>query len=261
MAAAHQPAGEVLLARPNVRLAAGAIVSATDEPWRLCCVEPASRVSTAVECVWTLVPQRLLTALPPDDARYRIARELVETEEAYGNAMALLADTLLAPLQRPGVGVLPGPLLAKIFSSTPRIAAVSRALSGAMRLRLAPHAYVAERAPLGATLLRCVRAHGGLLGGSAFADAHVQYINNFEQSQRALEAAGRQFPEWTAFVRHWHLLLPACGHGDAQLADLMIRPVQRIPRLRLLLEQLVGATPAHHPDRPATEQALSLIHI
>ena len=39
------------------------------------------------------------------------------------------------------------------------------------------------------------------------------------------------------------------------IADLLIRPVQRVPRIKLLLEQIVAATPVDHPDRAETERA------
>ena len=252
----HTPGGDMLLARTNVLLASGAHVYADEERWRLCCVPPASRSSVTGECLWTFAPERMLSACPPDDARYRIMMELVETEEAYGESMGLVASTLIAPLQRPDVAILPAMLIAKIFSSTDRIASVSRAISSSLRPQLAGSAYEPETAPLGAVLLACLRSQDGLLGGAKFADAHVQYVNNFEQSQRALDAAEKAHPEWRSFLKHWHLLLPAVGKGSVQLSDLLIRPVQRVPRLKLLLEQLVKETPPDHPDRAASERAL-----
>ena len=109
-----------------------------------------------------------------------VALELVETEEAYGASMHLLASTLVAPLQRADVTILPAPLVTKIFSSTTRIADVSRDLSAALRPVLKPGAYNAADAPVGAVLLSSLRSQGGLLSGSRFAEAHVQYVNNFE---------------------------------------------------------------------------------
>ena len=92
---------------------------------------------------------------------------------------------------------------------------------------------------------------------------YIQYVNGFEQSQRALRQADESVPEWKAFQKHWRLLLPAImppsggsdwgdtasgggGFGGGgrrseplptSVADLLIRPVQRVPRLKLLLEQ------------------------
>ena len=180
----------------------------------MCCVEGASRASRAGDCMWTFVPEAVLTPSPPDDARYKVATELVETEEAYGESMSLLASTLIAPLQRPGVSILPAPAIARIFSSTERIAAVSKELSSALRAPLKAGTYDAARAPLGAVLLHSLRSQDGLLGGSRFADAHVQYVNNFEQSQRALDSADKANPEWRQFLKAWHLLMPAVGKGD-----------------------------------------------
>ena len=57
----------------------------------------------------------------------------------------------------------------------------------------------------------------------------IQYISNFEQSQRALKFAEER-EEWQYFVKHWRMLLPAAGRGSHAIGDLLIQPVQRIPR-------------------------------
>ena len=96
------------------------------------------------------------------------------------------------------------------------------------------------------------------------------------QSQRALETAEKQHPEWRHHLHAWGLLVPALSQslgrsdakgegkgegkgdakdegkgigkgvaslnwkgGEASLRDLLIRPVQRVPRLKLLLEELL----------------------
>lgn len=92
-------------------------------------------------------------------------------------------------------------------------------------------------------------AKSGLLGGSRLGDLYVQYVNNYEQSTRALRAA-EEHEEWRYFMKHWALLTEATGHGRHSLPSLLIQPVQRIPRYKLLLEQLLKETSTEHPDHP-----------
>lgn len=55
-------------------------------------------------------------------------------------------------------------------------------------------------------------------------------------------------------------MLAACrGSNPLDLEALLIQPVQRIPRYRLLLEDLVKNTPASHPDKANLEASLSNI--
>lgn len=46
---------------------------------------------------------------------------------------------------------------------------------------------------------------------------------------------------------------------NLDLESMLIMPVQRIPRYRLLLEQLLKYTPADHEDYPSVKQALDMI--
>lgn len=96
------------------------------------------------------------------------------------------------------------------------------------------------------------------LGASHFASAYIQYVNNYDQSSRALKAA-EDIVEWVYFEKHWRLLTKASGRGNYSVADLLIQPVQRIPRYKLLLEEVLKGTPADHPDHPLVAEALDRI--
>ena len=63
--------------------------------------------------------------------------------------------------------------------------------------------------------------------------------------------------EFTYFMKHHRMLLAALGHGSHAIHDLLIQPVQRIPRYRLLLEQLLKSTPGDHPDTKLLKDALN----
>jgi hypothetical protein len=58
------------------------------------------------------------------------------------------------------------------------------------------------------------------------------------------------------------LLRPVVCRGrckNMDLVSLLVTPIQRVPRYRLLLEELVKVTPPFHKDRPALQKALSAV--
>ena len=96
---------------------------------------------------------------------------------------------------------------------------------------------------------------------SQLSSLYVQYVNNFEQSTRML-AACEEREEWRYFVKHWQALMNATGHlkgGGGGVTNLLIQPVQRVPRYKLLLEELLKLTPASHPDHESTTASLAAI--
>ena len=51
----------------------------------------------------------------------------------------------------------------------------------------------------------------------------------------------------------------ATATSRASVADLLIQPVQRLPRYRLLLEQLLRHTPPAHPEHAPLRTALAAV--
>ena len=176
-----------------------------------------------------------------------MALELAHTERTYGRALRLMARTLVQPLRE--TETLSSTEIVKLFSSTEELADLSEMLL--------------------CKLAECVRDWGAqssvgdafLQGGemAMFSGLYVQYVNNYEQSQRML-AACEDKVEWKFFVKHWQVLMAATGRLPSSgqgINNLLIQPVQRIPRYKLLLEQLLKETPEGHPDHEPLTVALT----
>uniref|UniRef100_A0A8C4X171 Rho guanine nucleotide exchange factor 17 n=1 Tax=Eptatretus burgeri TaxID=7764 RepID=A0A8C4X171_EPTBU len=76
------------------------------------------------------------------------------------------------------------------------------------------------------------------------ADSYVAYIDNFLNAKEAVRLAREAKPAFNKFLEH-------CMRENKEkqaLADLMIKPVQRIPRYELLIKDLLKHTPEEHPD-------------
>ena len=257
----HQPSTRA----SAVPLAEGTVVNVTRETWR------EGQVDDGEVAYWTFVPESILAApaaegqsppaaagdKPPSahahDPRYKVARELMMTEESYGKALHLIKDTLMGPLSQGSV--LPPQTIAKIFSCSDRISELSDALLEQMRAAVETWDGTTTRV---SDVFAAHIERSGLMGSCRLADLYVQYVNNYEQSSRARRAAD-EVVEWTYFLKHWRLLTEAMGRGSHELDSLLIQPVQRMPRYKLLLEELLKSTPADHPDRAGLEHTLERI--
>lgn len=86
-------------------------------------------------------------------------------------------------------------------------------------------------------------------------DAYSAFINHFLQARAAVRVATVTRP---AFVRY----MEQCSREHKEkltLQDLMIMPVQRIPRYELILKDMIKHTPHDHPDHGSLQLALGEI--
>jgi hypothetical protein len=84
---------------------------------------------------------------------------------------------------------------------------------------------------------------------------YTEYLVNYEpamQRRGYLLTRNRRFAEFVAKVEKE-------PNVNQSLESLLILPVQRIPRYRLLLEQLMKFTPESHPDYTVVKHALDKI--
>uniref|UniRef100_A0A1X7T9I4 DH domain-containing protein n=1 Tax=Amphimedon queenslandica TaxID=400682 RepID=A0A1X7T9I4_AMPQE len=79
------------------------------------------------------------------------------------------------------------------------------------------------------------------------------YINYFEVTKEALSSCDRQFPRFHAFLK-CNESKPECGRQT--LSELLITPVQRIPRIILLLQDLLKRTDTGHIDYKQLEESV-----
>ncbi|KAK6644547.1 hypothetical protein RUM43_000814 [Polyplax serrata] len=84
--------------------------------------------------------------------------------------------------------------------------------------------------------------------------AYPPFINYFEKSKETLEQCDLMKPRFHAFLKI-RQTKPECGRQS--LKELLIRPVQRLPSISLLLNDLIKQTDKQNPDLQALEQALA----
>lgn len=91
----------------------------------------------------------------------------------------------------------------------------------------------------------------------ALIKAYPSYINFFEQMKETLQQCDAQNPRFHAFLKI-NQAKPECGRQS--LEDLMIRPIQRLPSMSLLINDIYKHTPSTNPDHKELKQALEAIN-
>ena len=87
-----------------------------------------------------------------------------------------------------------------------------------------------------------------------FLSIYTDYCCNYGEGMMLLNKWKAENPDVAAVLYQSYL---DCNGADVQ--DFCITPVQRVPRYRLLLEQLLKNTPEDHPDFPQLTTAVQLV--
>ena len=82
---------------------------------------------------------------------------------------------------------------------------------------------------------------------------HTEYVLNFNDALAALAQAQR-VPRFAQLLREQQR-----AHKVVDVTDLLVVPVQHVPRYLILLERLLGRTHPLHPDHAPLVQALALV--
>uniref|UniRef100_A0A8C5TG52 Rho guanine nucleotide exchange factor 17 n=1 Tax=Malurus cyaneus samueli TaxID=2593467 RepID=A0A8C5TG52_9PASS len=169
---------------------------------------------------------------PGQDMRKHVIMTLLDTEQSYVESLGYMK-----PLKQPENSLLCDPsLVDEIFDQIPEL--------------LEHHEQFLEQ------IHDCVQNWhekqkvGDLLVQSFSKDVLVNiysaYIDNFLNAKDAVRIAKEARP---AFMKFLEQSMRENKEKQA-LSDLMIKPVQRIPRYELLVKDLLKHTPEDHPDHP-----------
>nr|XP_055029585.1 LOW QUALITY PROTEIN: rho guanine nucleotide exchange factor 17-like [Misgurnus anguillicaudatus] len=172
---------------------------------------------------------------PKVDMRKHVIMTLLDTEQSYVESLRTLIQGYMKPLKHPESSPLCDPsLVDEMFYQIPEI--------------LEHHEQFLEQ------VLDCVNQWhdkqivGDLLVQSfskeILANIYSAYIDNFMNAKDAVRIAKESKPAFLKFLEQ-------CMRENKEkqaLGDLMIKPVQRIPRYELLVKDLLKHTPVEHPD-------------
>ncbi|XP_055023947.2 faciogenital dysplasia [Misgurnus anguillicaudatus] len=171
-----------------------------------------------------------------------IAKELLQTEEAYVKRLNLLDQVFCARLTEAGI---PIDVITGIFSN----------ISCIYRFH---HQFLLPELQ---TRITKEWSHNPRIGDilqklAPFLKMYGEYVKNFD---RAMELVSTWTQRSTQFKSIVHNIQKQDVCGNLTLQHHMLEPVQRIPRYELLLKDYLKKLPDGAPDRKDAEKALELI--
>ncbi|XP_053167640.1 protein ECT2 isoform X2 [Hemicordylus capensis] len=190
-------------------------------------------------------PSKNSTPLPPkQSARWQVAKELYQTESNYVDILTTIIQVFQVPLEKEGQ--LGGPILAPeeiktIFGSIPDILDVHIKIKEDLEDLMINWA---ESKSIGDVILKYSK---DLL------KTYPPFVNFFEMSKETITKCEKQKPRFHAFLKI-NQAKPECGRQS--LAELLIRPVQRLPSVALLLNDIKKHTVEDNPDKATLERAI-----
>uniref|UniRef100_A0A672S5J3 Protein ECT2-like n=1 Tax=Sinocyclocheilus grahami TaxID=75366 RepID=A0A672S5J3_SINGR len=175
-------------------------------------------------------PKSSTPALPKQSARWQVSKELYQTESNY-------VDILATVLFHMGFrsGMLVGPIKhSDIMVSKP----LGSALWAGAKVLLEKEINIS---------IKLVSRRKELV------KAYPPFVNFFEMSKETIVRCERQKPRFHAFLKI-NQAKPECGRQT--LVELLIRPVQRLPSVALLLNDIKKHTSDDNPDKVTLEKAI-----
>ncbi|TRZ02143.1 hypothetical protein DNTS_014238 [Danionella cerebrum] len=176
------------------------------------------------------------------DMRRHVMMTLLDTEQSYVESLRTLIQGYMKPLKQPENSPLVDPsLVDEIFYQIPEI--------------LEHHEIFLEQLVESINQWHDQQTIGHVLIQSfskeTLASIYSAYIDNFMNAKDAVRVAKEAKP---AFLKFLEQSMRENKEKQA-LADLMIKPVQRIPRYELLVKDLLKHTTEDHPDRECLLEA------
>ncbi|XP_054241694.1 protein ECT2 isoform X5 [Indicator indicator] len=190
-------------------------------------------------------PSKNSTPLPvKQSARWQVAKELYQTESNYVDILTTIIQLFQVPLEKEGQ--LGGPILAQeeiktIFGSIPDILDVHTKIKEDLEDLMINWT---ESNSIGGIILKYSK---DLL------KTYPPFVNFFEMSKETITRCEKQKPRFHAFLKI-NQAKPECGRQS--LAELLIRPVQRLPSVALLLNDIKKHTAEENPDKITLERAI-----
>uniref|UniRef100_A0A3Q1GSW5 Epithelial cell transforming 2 n=1 Tax=Acanthochromis polyacanthus TaxID=80966 RepID=A0A3Q1GSW5_9TELE len=182
--------------------------------------------------------------LSKQSARWQVSKELYQTESNYVDILSTILQLFKLPLEKEGqVG---GPILAQeeiktIFGSIPDIYEVHTRIKSDLEELLSDWS---ESRSVGNIILKYSKE---------LVKAYPPFVNFFEMSKDTIVRCEKQKPRFHAFLKI-NQAKPECGRQT--LAELLIRPVQRLPSVALLLNDIKKHTSDDNPDKITLEKAI-----
>lgn len=179
--------------------------------------------------------------------RHRACLELVETERNYVRILSTIVNLFKKPLESPEMGepILPATDVKIIFGNIDPIYEVHQRMLGQLEdlidkdwkeTNLIGKVFVAHSIDL--------------------LKAYPAFVNFFEDTKKTIQTCDFKYPRFHAFLKRCQSRVE-CNRES--LTEMVIRPVQRLPSISLILNELIKKTSDCNPDKVYLREALESI--
>ncbi|CAK9814308.1 Protein ECT2 [Anthophora quadrimaculata] len=179
--------------------------------------------------------------------RHQVFLELVQTESNYVGILSTIMTLFKSPLEDliDTTGELLNGTEAKIiFGNFPPIYEVHKKMLEELKYSAT---HWMEDVSIGNIFLKFA---------PDLVKAYPPYVNFFENTKEMLDQCDQNKPRFHAFLKVCQTK-PECGRQS--LKELLIKPVQRLPSISLLLNDILKHTSKNNPDHSALELSISSI--
>ena len=181
------------------------------------------------------------------DKTFYIAKELMTSERVFIDALKLLnvdfRQSVQAAAAEQKCAVIPDADLDKILNNLPQLQRLNEDLLHDLEARIDNWNSVKKIADV-------------IVKKGPFLKLYASYIQNFESQCIYLDECCQKYPKFGKVVKEFEGS-PRCQ--KLSLKHYMLKPVQRIPQYRLLLEDYLCHLSETSPDRDNTHTALSIV--
>ncbi|CAB3248321.1 unnamed protein product [Arctia plantaginis] len=183
--------------------------------------------------------------------RQQVFMELLQTESNYVGILHTIVTMFKQPLEEmaeednsngKNQALLNNTELKIIFGNLPPIYELHQRMLEELRYA---QAHWSEETSIGRLVLRYT---------PDMEKAYPPFVNFFENTKEMLQQCDRENPRFHAFLKICQTK-PECGRQSLQ--ELLIRPVQRLPSISLLLDDILKHTHKNNPDHAALDRALA----
>ncbi|XP_043274969.1 protein ECT2 isoform X3 [Venturia canescens] len=205
------------------------------------CTTSPDKLLDEVEAVTTETSRKNLSP------RHQVFLELVQTESNYVGILSTIMTLFKSPLEdliETSGELLNTTEVKKIFGDFPPIYEVHKKMLEELRYSAA---HWAEDVSIGNIFLKYA---------PDLVKAYPPYVNFFENIKEMLDQCDQNKPRFHAFLKICQTK-PECGRQS--LKELLIKPVQRLPSISLLLNDILKHTNKNNPDHSALELSISSI--
>ncbi|XP_045779061.1 rho guanine nucleotide exchange factor 17 isoform X2 [Maniola jurtina] len=189
----------------------------------------------------------ILTLHQHNDTRTHVVVELYETEKSYVEALEILVKKYLQPLKSPeNAGLLDAFVVDEIFYQVPAILNVHQVFLEQLRRRLEQWDLQQK---IGDVFL-------DVFTKPTVMDTYMSFINNLKKAKETIKTSAASRPAFAKFLD----AMARDHKGKLSLDNLLIKPVQKFPSYKLLIQRLIKHTDPTHPDHKLLLEAQKEIH-